>query len=73
MTTDTAPSSSKPEITRGPSRWPRAIRELLLHAIIQDRVLKRAYPGIMHLLIFWGMMIQILGTVINLLQYPLFL
>jgi len=73
LTTDTAPSSTQPESTRGSSRWTRAIREILLHAIIQDRVLKRVYPGIMHLLIFWGMMIQILGTVINLLQYPLFL
>lgn len=26
----------------------------------------------MHFLIFWGMVIQLLGTVINLLQYPLF-
>jgi Fe-S oxidoreductase/nitrate reductase gamma subunit len=27
----------------------------------------------MHLLIFWGMTIQVFGTVINILQYPLFL
>ena len=27
----------------------------------------------MHLLIFWGMMIQLIGTVIIILQYPLFL
>jgi Fe-S oxidoreductase/nitrate reductase gamma subunit len=27
----------------------------------------------MHFLIFWGMTIQVLGTVINILQYPLFL
>jgi Fe-S oxidoreductase/nitrate reductase gamma subunit len=26
----------------------------------------------MHFLIFWGMVIQILGTIINILQYPLF-
>jgi len=58
-----------------PSRFsPRLskFKELFLHAVIQDRVLKRAYPGIMHFLIFWGMTIQILGTIVNLLQYPLF-
>jgi Fe-S oxidoreductase/nitrate reductase gamma subunit len=49
------------------------MRELLLHAVLQDRVLKRLYPGLMHAFIFWGMTIQILGTIINLLQYPLFL
>jgi Fe-S oxidoreductase len=50
-----------------------AIRELLLHAVAQDRVLQKAYPGIMHLLIFWGVVIQGLGTIVNLLQNDLFL
>ena len=27
----------------------------------------------MHFMLFWGVSIQILGTVVNLLQYPLFL
>jgi Fe-S oxidoreductase/nitrate reductase gamma subunit len=49
-----------------------AVKDFLLHAIVQDRVLKRLYPGIMHFMIFWGMTIQILGTFINILQYPLF-
>jgi nitrate reductase gamma subunit len=53
--------------------WLRGTREFLLHAIIQDRVLKRIYPGVMHFLIFWGMTIQVLGKVINLLQQDLFL
>jgi Fe-S oxidoreductase/nitrate reductase gamma subunit len=54
-------------------RWLRGIREFLLHAIVQDRVIQRAYPGLMHLMIFWGMVIQLIGTVIIILQYPLFL
>lgn len=54
-------------------RWLWGIRQFVVHAIAQDRVLKRIYPGVMHLLIFWGMTIQILGTVLNLVQYPLFL
>jgi Fe-S oxidoreductase/nitrate reductase gamma subunit len=48
------------------------LKDFFLHAVVQDRVLNRAYPGIMHFMIFWGMTIQILGTVINILQYPLF-
>jgi Fe-S oxidoreductase/nitrate reductase gamma subunit len=64
-TTQTAPSRS--------SRWLRGAREFVLHAVLQDRVLQRAYPGVMHLLIFWGMVIQLIGTVIIILQYPLFL
>lgn len=49
-----------------------SVRDLLVHAVLQDRVLQRAYPGVMHFMIFWGMTIQLLGTGINLLQYPLF-
>ncbi len=64
----TSPSSPK----AGPS-WRSAVRDLFQHVILQVRVIKRIYPGVMHLLIFWGMTIQILGTLINLLQYPLFL
>ena len=63
--TQTAPSRR--------TRWLRGAREFILHAILQDRVLQRAYPGVMHLLIFWGMVIQLIGTVIVILQYPLFL
>jgi Fe-S oxidoreductase/nitrate reductase gamma subunit len=55
------------------NRWMTGLREFLQHAVLQDRVLQRLYPGIMHACIFWGMTIQILGTIINLLQYPLFL
>ena len=69
MSTET--STSLPMTPR--RKWIRALQELLQHAVLQDRVIKRIYPGIMHLLIFWGMTIQVLGTIINLLQYPLFL
>jgi Fe-S oxidoreductase/nitrate reductase gamma subunit len=55
------------------SRLLPGLRELLQHAVLQDRVLQRIYPGVMHAFIFWGMTIQVLGTIINLLQYPLFL
>lgn len=68
--TGVATTSPTPSSTRG---WQAALRDFFQHVILQARVIKHAYPGVMHLLIFWGMTIQILGTVINLLQYPLFL
>ena len=30
------------------------IKDFFLNAIVQVRVLNKAYPGVMHLLIFWG-------------------
>jgi hypothetical protein len=37
------------------------------------RILSKAYPGIMHFLIFWGVTTQVLGTAINLMQMQLFI
>lgn len=51
----------------------RSLPDFLVHVIGQKRILKKAYPGIMHGLIFWGVTIQIVGTVINLMQMQLFL
>ncbi|HSF82840.1 MAG TPA: heterodisulfide reductase-related iron-sulfur binding cluster [Anaerolineales bacterium] len=48
-------------------------RDFLYHAILQLRILKKAYPGIMHALIFWGVTIQVVGTFINLMQMQLFI
>jgi Fe-S oxidoreductase/nitrate reductase gamma subunit len=48
------------------------IRDFFIHAIVQVRILKKAYPGIMHFLIFWGVTIQVLGTIINILNMLLF-
>ncbi len=53
-------------------RWQTSFKNLTLRTLVQDRILKKTYPGFMHLLIFWGMTIQILGTIVNILQYPLF-
>jgi Fe-S oxidoreductase/nitrate reductase gamma subunit len=72
VTTDVAPTAHESSEQSRLSHWLYEFKELLLHAVLQDRVLKRAYPGIMHILIFWGMTVQILGTIVNLLQYPLF-
>lgn len=48
------------------------LRDLFSNVIIQTRILKKAYPGIMHFLIFWGVSIQIIGTFLSLLQFELF-
>lgn len=48
-------------------------RDFVVHAFGQVRILKKAYPGIMHAMLFWGVTIQVLGTVINLMQMQLFL
>lgn len=51
--------------------WKR-VAETLYYAIGQIRTVKKLYPGIMHLLIFWGVLIQIIGTAIKIMQMGLF-
>lgn len=50
-----------------------SVKDFFLNVIVQVRVLKKAYPGVMHLLIFWGVTIQVIGTAINLMQMQLFI
>lgn len=52
--------------------WP-GVKDLFVHAIAQVRILRKAYPGVMHALIFWGVTIQVIGTAINLMQMALFI
>lgn len=78
MTTQvTTPSETNKSTSPSVGAWftrarPR-IRDFFLHIIAQLRILKKAYPGIMHFLIFWGVMIQVVGTIINILNMALFL
>lgn len=51
--------------------WKR-LGETLLYALGQIRTLQKFYPGIMHLLIFWGVLIQVIGTAIKIMQMGLF-
>ena len=48
------------------------IQDFVVHVLAQVRILKKAYPGIMHVLIFWGVLIQVVGTIINILNMALF-
>ena len=60
-----APVGSKPSASA-------ALKDLFVHALVQLRVFRSPYAGIMHLFLFWGVTIQILGTAVNLMQMKLF-
>lgn len=47
-------------------------RDLFIDAIAQVRIYQKAYAGVMHGFIFWGVTIQVIGTAINLMQMKLF-
>jgi len=69
------PASKSPESKAAGAAFKKAlprIRDFIIHAVGQVRILKKAYPGIMHFLIFWGVTIQVLGTIINILNMLLF-
>jgi len=75
MTANTAPEQTTLTHRLGASlrsALPR-LRDFFVHVLAQVRILKKAYPGIMHLLIFWGVTIQVIGTAINLQQMALFI
>ena len=69
----TAEATAAPETTS--KRWenlgPRT-RDFFTHVIAQPRILGKVYPGIMHFMLFWGVGIQVIGTIINLLNMALF-
>ncbi len=48
------------------------VKDFFLYSLLQARIWKKIYPGIMHFLIFWGVTIQVIGTAINLMQMKLF-
>ena len=47
--------------------------DLFINAVLQVRIWNKAYAGLMHLLIFGGVTIQVLGTFVNLTQMALFI
>ncbi len=51
--------------------WSR-VGDVLLYGLGQIRTVKKIYPGIMHLLIFWGVIVQVIGTAIKIMQMGLF-
>ncbi len=69
MTTESVISGQSPVISK--QRWQR-VRDFFTHVVFQPRILKKAYPGVMHFMLFWGVGIQVIGTIINLLNMALF-
>ncbi len=59
----------KPEV-RWDKPWDR-IKSLLVNTVLHASVLKEAYPGIMHLAIFYGFVVLAGGTAVVLLQADL--
>ena len=51
--------------------WSR-LADVLIYGLGQVRTVMKIYPGIMHLLIFWGVLIQVIGTAIKIMQMGLF-
>ena len=49
------------------------VKDFFVHILGQVRILKKLYPGVMHFMIFWGVTIQVLGTIINILNMKLFI
>jgi Fe-S oxidoreductase/nitrate reductase gamma subunit len=47
--------------------------DFFIHILGQVRILKKAYPGVMHFLIFWGMLMLLIGHVVDFWQMGLFL
>lgn len=47
--------------------------DLFVNTVLQVRIWDKAYPGLMHVLIFGGVTIQVLGTIVNLTQMQLFI
>ena len=77
MTTDAATTEPKVS-TNSKSRdwWGRTkprLRDFFVYAVFQVRIYDKPYAGIMHLLLFGGVTIQVIGTAINLQQMALFL
>ncbi len=68
----------QPQSTTRPRRvnWaevgPR-LKDFFVDAIIQWRIWRRPYAGLMHKLIFFGVTVQIIGNIINLMQVELFI
>jgi Fe-S oxidoreductase/nitrate reductase gamma subunit len=62
-------ATQTPRLTFNKNAW----RDFFVQVLAQARVLKKLYPGIMHFLLFWGVLIQVIGTIINIMNMMLFL
>lgn len=78
MTTDTISGSSQistrlSRLGSSISRLMSRLWDLFINAVLQVRIWDKVYAGVMHVLIFAGVTIQVLGTFVNLTQMQLFI
>jgi Fe-S oxidoreductase len=45
-------------------RWPQRFARLIKYGLAQVKIANQAYPGVMHLSIFWGMVVLFIGTLL---------
>lgn len=70
MTAKATIQTDEKKIPANKSGW---VKDFFVHIIGQQRILRKAYPGVMHFLIFWGMTLLLLGHLVLLMQMDLFL
>ena len=76
MTAETLSANPEKQNTSQSSKVEKLIlgmRDFFVHVLGQARILRKLYPGIMHFLIFWGMIFLFLGHLTTLQQMALFL
>jgi Fe-S oxidoreductase/nitrate reductase gamma subunit len=75
MTAETLPQTAEKSPPSSPGRtkliW-SGTRDFFVQILGQGRLLKRIYPGVMHFLIFWGMIVLFTNHFTTLQQMPLF-
>lgn len=70
MTTESSFQKTSTKTTKNTTTL--LLKDFITHVLGQIRIIKKAYPGIMHFLIFWGMTLLTIGHVILLMQMNLF-
>ncbi|MFZ5922106.1 MAG: heterodisulfide reductase-related iron-sulfur binding cluster [Chloroflexota bacterium] len=72
MSAETITNHQLPITSHQRAQRAQRAKDFFTHILGQVRILRKAYPGIMHAMIFWGVTLQVIGTLINLLNMQLF-
>jgi len=70
----TVATGIKPPVTADKLKLHKgALKDFFVNILGQVRILSKIYPGLMHFMLFWGVAIQAVGTIVNILNMALFL
>jgi Fe-S oxidoreductase/nitrate reductase gamma subunit len=72
MTAEATVNKAPSVVSRWKNLGPR-LGDFFVNIIAQPRILQKVYPGVMHFMLFWGVGLQVIGTVVNVLNMALFL